>query len=74
MIRILHRPGGANVQASTETDRPDRGVDLTIARDCLHLMLLEYGDVRIETLRQLLKLTNNAERQFSHLCRHRPRA
>jgi len=44
------------------------------ARDCLQLMLIEYGDVRIETLGQLLKLTNCAEWQFSHLCHRRFRA
>lgn len=59
------------MQVDTEIDRPDRIVDLASARDCLHLMLLEYGDVRIETLGQLLKLTNSAEQQFSHLCNRR---
>jgi hypothetical protein len=34
----------------------------------MHLMLLEFGDVHIETLGQLLKLTNTAEREYSHIC------
>jgi len=43
-------------------------VNLAEARDCMHLMLLEFGDVHIETLGQLLKLTNTAEREYSHIC------
>ena len=62
------------MQANTKTDRSDRRADLASARDCLQLMLIEYGDVRIETLGQLLKLTNCAEWQFSHLCYRRFRA
>ena len=45
--------------------------NLAEAKDCLHLMLLEFGDVHIETLGQLLKLTNTAEREYSHICRQR---
>jgi len=47
---------------------PDPMVNLAEARDCMHLMLLEFGDVHIETLGQLLKLTNTAEREYSHIC------
>ena len=43
-------------------------VNLAEAKDCLHLMLLEFGDVHIETLGQLLKLTNTAEREYMHIC------
>ena len=43
-------------------------VNLAEAKDCLHLMLLEFGDVHIETLGQLLKLTNTAEREYLHIC------
>ena len=46
----------------------DQLVNLAEAKDCLHLMLLEFGDVHIETLGQLLKLTNTAEREYSHIC------
>jgi hypothetical protein len=46
----------------------DTLVNLTEAKDCLHLMLLEFGDVHIETLGQLLKLTNTAEREYMHIC------
>jgi hypothetical protein len=46
-------------------------VNFAEASDCLHLMLLEFGDVQIETLGQLLKLTNTAEREYMHICSRR---
>ena len=42
--------------------------DLMAARDTLQLMLIEYGDVHIETLGQLLRLTRSAEQEFSRIC------
>jgi hypothetical protein len=51
-----------------DKDSHDQLVNLAEAKDCLHLMLLEFGDVHIETLGQLLKLTNTAEREYSHIC------
>jgi len=47
--------------------------DIQSARDSLELMLLEYGDVQIETLGQLLSLTRNAEIVYSHISAHRQR-
>jgi len=38
------------------------------AHDILQLMLIEYGDVHIETLGQLLKLTRSAEQEYSRIC------
>jgi hypothetical protein len=52
---------------SDKTTR-DPIANIAEARDCMHLMLLEFGDVHIETLGQLLKLTNTAEREYSHIC------
>jgi len=43
-------------------------LNLAEAKDCLDLMLIEFGDVHIETLGQLLKLTNTAEREYSYIC------
>ena len=41
------------------------------ARDSLELMLLEYGNIQIETLGQLLSLTRAVEIEYSHLCAYR---
>jgi len=45
--------------------------DILSARDSLELMLLEYGNVQIETLGQLLSLTRAVEIEYSHICAHR---
>jgi hypothetical protein len=45
--------------------------DILEARDSLELMLLEYGNVHIETLGQLLSLTRAVEIEYSHICAHR---
>lgn len=45
--------------------------DILNARDSLELMLLEYGNVHIETLGQLLSLTRAVEIEYSHICAHR---
>jgi len=42
--------------------------DILSARDTLQLMLIEYGDVHIETLGQLLRLTRTAEQEYSRIC------
>jgi hypothetical protein len=42
--------------------------DFMKARDTLQLMLMEYGDVHIETLGQLLRLTQTAEIEYSRIC------
>jgi hypothetical protein len=46
-------------------------IDILKARDSLELMLIEYGNVHIETLGQLLSLTRTVEIEYSHLCAHR---
>jgi hypothetical protein len=45
--------------------------DILNARNSLELMLLEYGNVHIETLGQLLSLTRAVEIEYSHICAHR---
>lgn len=45
--------------------------DILNARDSLELMLIEYGNVHIETLGQLLSLTRTVEIEYSHICAHR---
>lgn len=45
--------------------------DILNARDSLELMLLEYGNVHIETLRQLLSLTRAVEIEYTYICAHR---
>lgn len=42
--------------------------DILNARDILQLMLLEYGNVHIENLGQLLRLTRAAEEEYSRIC------
>ena len=59
------------MQTNSKPDSAGQTVDIMHARDCLHLMLLEFGDVHIETLGQLLRMTNTAEQEFSHICSQR---
>jgi len=40
-------------------------------RDCLQLLLMEYGDTHIDNLAQLFDLTSRVEIEFSHLCAYR---
>lgn len=40
-------------------------------RDCLQLLLMEYGDTHIDNLAQLFDLTSRVEIEFSHLCARR---
>ena len=70
VCQAMHRPGGY-VQINKEPDSTAQPVDIMHARDCLHLMLLEFGDVHIETFRQLLRMTNSPEQEFSHICSRR---
>jgi len=57
-----------NNTAAASRSMPD---DLLGARNSLELMLLEYGNVHIETLGQLLSLTRAVEIEYSHICAHR---
>jgi len=43
------------------------------ARDCLQCLIILYGETHIDTLAQLLNLTNYAQIEFSHLCARRLR-
>ena len=43
------------------------------ARDCLQCLIIMYGETHIDTLSQLLLLTNYAQIEFSHLCARRLR-
>jgi len=45
--------------------------DVMDARDCLHLLLIEYGDIHIDTLAQLFELNNRVEYEFPHICAQR---
>ena len=45
--------------------------DILGARDCLQLLIIEYGDIHIDTLAQLLHLTSSVEVEFSHICAQR---
>jgi hypothetical protein len=47
---------------------PVSETDVLAARDLLQLMLIEYGNVHIETLGQLLRLTQTAELEYSRIC------
>jgi len=66
VLAVAHEPGG--MCPVSDKTMHDPLVNLAEAKDCLHLMLLEFGDVHIETLGQLLKLTNTAEREYMHIC------
>ncbi len=49
----------------------DKSADIMEAKDCIQVLLMEYGDVHIETLGQLLQLTNTAERDYEFICTRR---
>jgi hypothetical protein len=55
-----------------ETGTPD-SVSAMEARDCLQLLLIEFGDTHIDTLAQLIDLTTLVEIEFSHICARRLR-
>ena len=50
----------------TEVPKPNPASPLE-ARDCLQLLIIEYGDTHIDTLAQLLHLTSSVEIEFSHI-------
>ena len=54
----------------TEVHKPNPESPLD-ARDCLQLLIIEYGDTHIDTLAQLLHLTSSVEVEFSHICAQR---
>ena len=55
---------------TTEFSEPDLA-DILEARDCLHLLIMEYGDTHIDTLAQLLHLTSSVEIEFHQICARR---
>jgi len=55
-----------------ETEVPKQNPESPLdARDCLQLLIIEYGDTHIDTLAQLLHLTSSVEVEFSHICAQR---
>jgi len=60
-----HGPGGIMEAKDIHTTQEQ---DILNARDTLHLLLLEFGDIHIETLGQLLRLTHSAEQEYSRIC------
>ena len=56
------------MQANKQAKLPDVSVDLMDVHDCMDLMLREFGEVHIETLCQLLRMTNLAEHEYAHIC------
>ena len=38
------------------------------AKDCLQCLIILYGETHIDTLAQLLNLTEYAEAEYAHLC------
>ncbi|MDH3899433.1 MAG: hypothetical protein OEU51_00135 [Gammaproteobacteria bacterium] len=45
--------------------------DVMDARDCLQLLLIEYGDTHIDNLAQLFDLNNRVELEFPQICARR---
>ena len=45
--------------------------DVLDARDCLQLLLIEYGEIHIDTLAQLFDLTSHVEHEFPRICAQR---
>jgi hypothetical protein len=45
--------------------------DILNARDSLQVMLIEFGNVPIESLGQLFRLTTTAELEYSRICKLR---
>ena len=63
----MQQPGGV-MQAKKPAPARINEADIMSAHDTLQLMLIEYGDVHIETLKQLLRLTRVAEQEYSRIC------
>lgn len=59
------------MQADKITAMKMKQADIQDARDCLQVMIIEFGDVPIETLGQLFRLTATAELEYSRICIHR---
>ncbi|MDX1697726.1 MAG: hypothetical protein R3308_05530 [Thiohalobacterales bacterium] len=56
------------MQARKPMKQVDASMDLMEVHDCMELMLLEFGEVHIETLCQLLRMTSLAEYEYAHIC------
>ena len=56
------------IETEVQKLNPESPLD---ARDCLQLLIIEYGDTHIDTLAQLLHLTSSVEVEFSHICAQR---
>lgn len=67
----MHCRGAPSVTNKLASTTQITQTDILNARNSLELMLLEYGNVHIETLGQLLSLTRAVEIEYSHICAHR---
>ena len=56
------------MQAGNQSKVPELSMDLMEVHDCMDVMLREFGEVHIETLCQLLRMTNLAEYEYAHIC------
>ena len=61
------------MQADRITATQTKQAEIQNARDCLQLMIIEFGNVPIETLGQLFRLTSTAELEYSRICANRLR-
>ena len=59
---------GGIMQTQDSVSPGGHDLDIQSARDALQLMLIEYGEVHIETLGQLLRITRVAEEEYSRIC------
>jgi hypothetical protein len=66
-VDAVKRRGG-RMQAKKQAKLLEVSMDLEEVHDCMDVMLLEFGEVHIETLCQLLRMTNLAEYEFAHIC------
>jgi hypothetical protein len=64
--------GGLATMQENDTDKETiNPATIMDARDCLQLLVIEFGDTHIDTLAQLIDLTKLAEIEFSHICARR---
>jgi hypothetical protein len=61
------------MQADRITATQTKLTEIQNARDCLQVMIIEFGNVPIETLGQLFRLTSTAELEYSRICANRLR-
>lgn len=65
---------GVQIMQQQQAEHPAEHAGIPAAEDagdCLQCLILMYGEIRIDTLAQLLNLTAYAETEFSWLRMHR---